>query len=415
MKIRSFVCLAMAFALPATAAHAADLPVIVEPVDYVRVCDAAGTGFFVIPQTDTCMRIRTRVRTDYNLYFDFDDNDENFYSGDTDDRLYRFRARGYVRTNTVTETEFGQLITFTDIFVSKDSARRGGGGSSDASVTLDSAVIEFGGLLLGRFTSTFAIEQGIYVVKQEFDVGVNDDEYLQLAYQFDFGNGITAQLSLEDNTEHHAGIVGLPIGAFQPLDVRYGGAILPDVVGKLEIEQGWGSAAVSAAGHYVNTVGDYLSPAGVPLRVDDEAYGFAVAGGIAANLPFGSGTQVGIQAGYALGAQEYLMDDFGAFADAPDATIDRNGNLDLGEFFQVAGGFETSLTPSVAAAVAVGYMYGGYDAIEDVRNVNVQANLGWTPTRGLLFLLGGEYRYIDNGADGEGSLLTTFVRAQADF
>ena len=53
MKIRSFVCLAMAFALPATAAHAADLPVIVEPVDYVRVCDAAGTGFFVIPQTDT--------------------------------------------------------------------------------------------------------------------------------------------------------------------------------------------------------------------------------------------------------------------------------------------------------------------------------------------------------------------------
>jgi len=414
MTTKPLMCACLALTMAATAARAADLPIAVEPVDYVRICDAAGTGFFTIPGTDSCMRIRTRIRTDYNLYFDFDDNNDNFYGGDTNDRLYRFRARGYVRTNTLTQTEFGELITFVDIFVTKDSGRRGDGPSS-SSVTLDSALIQLGGLILGRFTSTFAIEQGIYVVKQEFDVGINDDEFNQIAYQHDFGNGVLLQASLEDNTEHRAGIVGVPIGRLQPTDVRYGGAIIPDIVGKLEIAQGWGSAAVAAAGHYVNAVGDYTAPSGATRQIDDEAYGFAVGGGVGVNLPFGNATRVGIQGSYALGAQEYLMDDFGSFANAPDATIDANGNLDLGEFFQVAGGFSTSFTPSVSAAVAAGYMYGGYDDIEDVQNINVQANLGWTPVKGLLFLLGGEYRYIDNGTDGDGSLLTTFVRAQADF
>jgi len=141
MNIKRLVLGTAAGALAVTGAQAADLPVVVEPVDYVRICDAAGTGHFYIPGTETCMNIRTRVRTDYNLYFDFDEwGDPNFYDGDVDDRLYRFRARGYVRTSTITQTEFGQLTTFVDIFVTKDSAARGGGGASDASVELDSAL-----------------------------------------------------------------------------------------------------------------------------------------------------------------------------------------------------------------------------------------------------------------------------------
>ena len=48
------------------AAQAADLPVRkAAPVEYVRVCDAYGAGFFYIPGTDTCIRIGGRVRADY--------------------------------------------------------------------------------------------------------------------------------------------------------------------------------------------------------------------------------------------------------------------------------------------------------------------------------------------------------------
>jgi hypothetical protein len=32
-------------------------PAVAQPVEYVRVCDAFGTGFFYIPGTDTCLRV----------------------------------------------------------------------------------------------------------------------------------------------------------------------------------------------------------------------------------------------------------------------------------------------------------------------------------------------------------------------
>ncbi|HXW69824.1 MAG TPA: porin, partial [Methylocella sp.] len=39
-------------------ARAADLPQMQSaPIEYVRICDAFGTGFFYIPGTDTCLRV----------------------------------------------------------------------------------------------------------------------------------------------------------------------------------------------------------------------------------------------------------------------------------------------------------------------------------------------------------------------
>ncbi|MEM6762939.1 MAG: porin, partial [Pseudomonadota bacterium] len=235
MNIKRLVLGTAAGALAVTGAQAADLPVVVDPVDYVRICDAVGTGYFFIPGTETCMRIRTRVRTDYNLYWDLDNAVAtgllDSYDGDIDDRLYRFRARGYVRTNTVTQTEFGQLSTFVDIFVTKDSGARGDGTAAD-SVTLDSALIQLGGLILGRFATTFGGGQGVYTIEQTFDLGNNTGQVNQIAYQASFGNGFTAQISLEDTTDHRVGFVALDVGRFVALGARYGGAQVPDLVAK---------------------------------------------------------------------------------------------------------------------------------------------------------------------------------------
>src|SRR5450631_3885876 len=39
-------------------ARAADLPARqAAPIEYVRICDAYGAGFFFIPGTDTCLRV----------------------------------------------------------------------------------------------------------------------------------------------------------------------------------------------------------------------------------------------------------------------------------------------------------------------------------------------------------------------
>ncbi len=52
--------------LTVASAQAADLPTRkAAPVEYVRICDAYGAGFFYIPGTETCLKIGGRVRADY--------------------------------------------------------------------------------------------------------------------------------------------------------------------------------------------------------------------------------------------------------------------------------------------------------------------------------------------------------------
>jgi len=47
-------------------AQAADLPSKkAAPATYVKVCDAYGAGFFVIPGTDTCVKVGGYVRAEY--------------------------------------------------------------------------------------------------------------------------------------------------------------------------------------------------------------------------------------------------------------------------------------------------------------------------------------------------------------
>src|ERR1700731_2516975 len=49
---------ALAGLVPVAGARAADLPARqAAPIEYVRICDAYGAGFFYIPGTDTCLRV----------------------------------------------------------------------------------------------------------------------------------------------------------------------------------------------------------------------------------------------------------------------------------------------------------------------------------------------------------------------
>src|SRR6478735_10289497 len=69
MNIR-MVMLTSAAALAAAASpvFAADAIVAAEPetVEYVRVCDAYGSGYFYIPGTETCLKINGYIRFQAN-------------------------------------------------------------------------------------------------------------------------------------------------------------------------------------------------------------------------------------------------------------------------------------------------------------------------------------------------------------
>jgi hypothetical protein len=64
MKIKSLLLGSAAALAAVSGARAADAVMMAapEPVEYVRVCDAYGTGFFYIPGTETCLRFDGYMR-----------------------------------------------------------------------------------------------------------------------------------------------------------------------------------------------------------------------------------------------------------------------------------------------------------------------------------------------------------------
>ena len=66
MNIKSLLLGSAAAMVAVSGAQAADAIVVEpEPVEYVRVCDAYGSGFFYIPGTETCIRFSGFIRSSY--------------------------------------------------------------------------------------------------------------------------------------------------------------------------------------------------------------------------------------------------------------------------------------------------------------------------------------------------------------
>lgn len=123
---------AATFAFAGGNAVAADLSVA-EPVDYVRVCDAFGSGFWYIPQTDVCVAIGSRVRL--GLTFEED--------GGKNERGWDWETKADANLTMSKMTDYGPLTTY----VSFDSGHGSGSGASDWE--LDEAYFSFGPATIG--------------------------------------------------------------------------------------------------------------------------------------------------------------------------------------------------------------------------------------------------------------------------
>lgn len=439
MNIKSILLGASAAALAASGAQAADLPVAPEPVDYVRVCDAFGTGFFYIPGTETCLRIGGRIRTEIR-FNDFGDSnnawDQDFDVGTA------FRARGYMRFDSRTNTEYGLLRTYLEAYITNTT--NGIGPAGDA-LTLDKAFIQFGGLTAGRAASFYDFYTGD-AWGSVFNQGFADNGSVNLfGYTFAFGNGFSVSASMEDGTDRRTGILGVAalntagtaivtgtapttVGTFTTTGGAtiganfYGGHRIPDFVANLRVDQGWGSAQVMGALHHVfyNRTGAsaVIDPLG-GLSNESSELGWAIGAGVTINLPMlAPGDSFSIQASYSEGAVNFAA---ASNAVVADAVMDfSNGDIDLTTAWAIGAGFTHYWVPELSSSVSASYIDVDHkNGVQDVDEWNVQGNLVWHPVAGLD--IGAEVEYFNNdysnglGAQSDKDGISAIFRVQRTF
>ncbi|GGB52520.1 hypothetical protein GCM10011316_25700 [Roseibium aquae] len=374
MKLTSVVAtIGLCSATALNGAYAADLPVAPEPVAYVRVCDAHGNGFFYLPGTETCLRVSGRVRADYR-FRDFGDA-PNRWDSDTD-MSTEFRARGYVRLDARTHTEFGLLRTYVGYYITNTT-----GGSDDP--TLEYAYIQFGGLTAGRATSFWDFWTG-YAMDMQLET-YSDTESNLFAYTYGFGNDLSASLSVEHGTERRNNIAG--VGTLVSTNL-YGGHKWPDLVANLNIDQDWGSAQLMGALHHV-----YVNSS--TAAVADSPLGWAIGGGVEVKLGqfFGGGkTKVALQGVYTDGASGYATT--GWANRITDAVVVDGTDTRTTKTWSIYGGIHQPLSGTVSFNLDAGYHNAdaGVSAF-DFTQWDITPNVTWVPVSGLE--IGAEIQYRD--------------------
>ncbi len=196
MNIKCLLIGSAAALVAVSGARAADA-IVAEPeaVEYVRVCDAYGSGFFYIPGTETCLKIGGYIR--YDIGF-------GELKGFND--AFKKRARLSLRTTTKADTDLGTLTTYTE--TRWNFATDGDGDEGSNSSSLNFAYIELGGLRIGKdesFFSSWTDYAGSVIADDEISYGPFDTTLI--SYTFTGGNGFSAVLSLEDDNATGEGYV----------------------------------------------------------------------------------------------------------------------------------------------------------------------------------------------------------------
>ena len=215
MNIKSLLLGSAAALLAVSGARAADAVVVAEPepMEYVRICDVYGAGFYYIPGTETCLKIGGLVR--YQI--DWDDQDEG----------WKKTAAARINMDARSETEYGTFRRFIELHFQHNGQEYvvdTTDGSSEWSDTQASwiryAFFELGGLMIGRNDTLW---DG--ALSGEFDAG-GGDFINSIRYTFDAGNGIAVSVALEEEDRNFD--------------------YVPLVVGKVSVAQGWGSVDLFA-------------------------------------------------------------------------------------------------------------------------------------------------------------------------
>ena len=355
-KLAKNILLAAGGLVVAGGAQAADLPSLkAAPVEYVRICDAYGAGFFYIPGTDTCLKVGGLVLAEVRGFDpSFSISGNSFYANGQSHSAIGFipspsqfsnaRSRdavgygalGRIELDARTQSEWGTLRSFLRVdsyFGSSINAATGslfGLGQGVVNTTagvrtaretaiVNKAFIQFAGLTAGRAQSLFDFYADAY---NYASLRGSNATVALLAYTATFGNGFSGSLSFEDQASRRAGIGstiastgtvtvnGISSGSFQGTPA---GTRVPDIVGNVRLDQPWGAVQVSAAAHQVRASlfasGALATPATAYSfpALTSNSYGFAVQGGVQLNADMiNPGDKLWLQGAYEQGAFGYI-------------------------------------------------------------------------------------------------------------
>ena len=185
MSIRSLLLGSTAALAAVSGANAADAIVATapEPLEYVRICDAYGAGYFFIPGSETCLKIGGVIRTEGKWY-------DAYNVVNKPGTLWHTRSQ--LTIDTATDTEYGALKT--------DAILRFDFTDGVESQKLLWANISLGGFLIGKSDSQYNYWFG-YAGSVINDDVIYDGPYElnQVTYTYNAsGDGFTAVASLED-------------------------------------------------------------------------------------------------------------------------------------------------------------------------------------------------------------------------
>ncbi|MGA2045453.1 MAG: porin [Roseiarcus sp.] len=314
MTLMKSILLGSAAGIVAVAgAQAADLPTKKSaPAEYVRICNVGGMAGFIIPGSDTCLKISGYITGQVEA-----GNTQTSYTrtGTPGTPGYGsfltsapaslrdevgFTTRANIDFDARTNTAYGVLRGYAELQFDSGSGFDNTGNAG----YINLAYVQWAGLTAGKAPSFFSFFGGGEGWANLFSPDQQGfDQPDVLAYTATFGGGFSATIAIQDPEGNSSG----PGSNNNPalIDTARYGNTTPDIVGVLRIDQGWGSAQIGAVGHnvHVYATSGAFPGFGVPTQ---NIWGWAIGGGVSFNLPqFGAADKFAIQADYSQNATLY--------------------------------------------------------------------------------------------------------------
>ncbi|WP_375665369.1 porin [Bartonella sp. TT121SHDZB] len=252
MNIKSLFLSSTAAFLAVSGAHAASTVIAEpEPVEYIRVCDAYGKGYFYIPGTETCMRLSGNVRTDFIGGDNIDATTETELRDKR--KTYGAASRLTLVFQAASETEMGTLRSYARIY------SNWGNGRDNAAAKLAAAYIELGGFRVGLDDTIFNSWTGDYgnVLNDDSIAPAGTTRTNFISYTFSGDSGFSAIIGAEvgNNADSLPGITGYYIDKDDKLVSITEGTLpskaiknyTPNVVLGIKFMQKWGGFSAVAA------------------------------------------------------------------------------------------------------------------------------------------------------------------------
>lgn len=444
----------------AAGAQAADLPLKAKSVEYVKVCSLYGAGFYYIPGTDTCIKLGGYLRAETALWTN--SNYGGAYSGaaGAQNRLsnhYQARSREDFNIDTRTATEYGVVRTYFDAVLTWTSGTNngvaGGGtaytgdGISGGTLGVYYAFIQFAGFTMGKAVSQFDAPWTNYPANN-FDGlvggGGTQNGVNQLTYTADFGQGITAAISLEDQSQFFTSNIWNTSGisASGVLGGNYGlnsigGTVAPDIIGLVRVDQAWGLFQASFAAHDNHAA--YNGATELTGHPEDK-WGWAAQLALSVkNIPTGPGDTLNVSAVFTDGASRYNFQSLAntsyamyggsnsayqsiGFAGVGDAVFAPGRGLSTVQTWGMRGGFTHNWDPHwnsglygayaqvrygstgssliCAGIAATGVLSAGSTCNPDFNIAQIGLITRWVPVKNLTFSADVTYTHLDQKYSG---------------